>query len=147
MPYSKVRIHLDWCTKNRTPCLIKDIRLKLFEHIQHNARVKRIDLHCINGYDEHIHLLITLQPEQTIAKVVQLIKGESSFWINKNALTKNHFEWQDEYFAISVSESSLESLVHYIDNQESHHEKKKFSEEYNEIINKFGFGPEARSEG
>lgn len=70
---------------------------------------------------------------------MQLIKGESSFWINKNQLTKEKFEWQDEYFAVSVSESIIDKVRDYIKNQEEHHKKKTFQEEYDEIINKFGF--------
>ena len=70
---------------------------------------------------------------------MQLIKGESSFWINKNELTKNKFQWQDEYFAVSVSESIIDKVRDYIKNQETHHDKKTFEEEYDEFILKFGF--------
>jgi REP element-mobilizing transposase RayT len=77
--------------------------------------------------------------DQTIQKVMQLIKGESSYWINKNRLTKEKFEWQDEYFAVSVSESMLDKVRDYIKNQEEHHRKKTFQEEYDEFISKYGF--------
>lgn len=70
---------------------------------------------------------------------MQLIKGESSFWINKNKLTKDHFAWQAEYFAVSVSESMIEIVRTYIKKQESHHSKKSFQEEYNEFIEKYNF--------
>ena len=65
---------------------------------------------------------------------MQLIKGESSFWINKNNLTKMKFEWQDEYYAVSVSESMIENVRTYIKNQEKHHKGKPFNEEYNRLI-------------
>jgi putative transposase len=77
--------------------------------------------------------------EQTIAKVAQLIKGESSFWINKNKLCKENFEWQDDYFAVSVSESGVNSVREYIKNQEIHHGTKTFQQEYDEFIEKYGF--------
>ena len=70
---------------------------------------------------------------------MQLIKGESSFWINKMQLTKEKFEWQDEYFAVSVSESVVEKVRNYIRNQEEHHKKKTFQDEYEEFIRKYGF--------
>jgi len=70
---------------------------------------------------------------------MQLIKGESSFWINKNQLTKEKFSWQDEYFAVSVSESMIESVRNYIKNQEIHHKKKSFADEYQEFIDKYNF--------
>ena len=93
----------------------------------------------INGYSDHCHCLVSLGIDQTIQKVVQLIKGESSFWINKNKLTKEKFEWQDEYFAVSVAESILDKVRAYIANQEEHHRIKTFQEEYEEFIKNYGF--------
>jgi REP element-mobilizing transposase RayT len=68
-----------------------------------------------------------------------LLKGESSYWINKNKLIKTKFEWQDEYFAVSVSESAVKKVRDYIKNQEEHHRKKSFQEEYNEFMRVYGF--------
>ena len=68
-----------------------------------------------------------------------MIKGESSFWINKNELTTEKFEWQDEYFAVSVSESMIHRVREYIKNQEQHHSKKTFQDKYDEFISKYGF--------
>lgn len=143
MPYSKVRIHLVWSTKNRTPHLTGDIRKMVFEHIKQNAIAKKINVHAVNGYEEHVHVLLTLHPDQPLAKVVQLLKGESSFWINKSSLTTSNFEWQDEYFAVSVSESSFNAVLQYIHNQENHHTKKTFQQEYNEFMIKFDFTVES----
>jgi putative transposase len=70
---------------------------------------------------------------------MQLIKGESAFWINKEALTTQKFEWQDEYFAVSVSESVVNKVREYIKNQEKHHKYKTFQQEYDEFIIKYGF--------
>ena len=70
---------------------------------------------------------------------MQLIKGESSFWINKEQLTKEKFEWQDEYFAVSVSESVVDKVRAYIKNQEEHHAKKKFMQEYDELMRTYNF--------
>ena len=77
--------------------------------------------------------------DQTIQKLVQLIKGESSYWINKNGLTKEKFEWQDEYFAVSVSESIVNKVRDYIKKQEEHHGTKTFQDEYEEFVDKYGF--------
>ena len=78
-----------------------------------------------------------------VAKLYQrpfnLIKGESSFWINKNKIVPQGFEWQDEYFAVSVSESAVGAARKYINNQEAHHSKVTFVQEYNEFISKYGF--------
>lgn len=104
-----------------------------------NATEKGIFIDMINGYSDHCHCLISFASNQNIEKVVQLIKGESSFWINKNSLTIEKFNWQDEYFAVSVSESMIEKIRNYIKNQERHHLKKTFSEEYLEFIEKYNF--------
>jgi len=126
MPFIKVYIHFVWSTKNRVPFLeTKEIRQKVWRHIKENSIKKGIHIDFINGYSDHCHCLVSLGTDQTIEKVMQLIKGESSFWINQQKLTKNKFQWQSEYFAVSVSESILDKVRDYVKNQENHHRKKK----------------------
>ena len=139
MPYIKVWIHLVWSTKNRYPFLTKEIRQTVFEHIRQNAKVKDIYLDCVNGFSDHIHCLVSLSNEQTISKLLQLIKGESSFWINKQKLSPSKFQWQEEYFAVSVSHSQVQKVREYIYDQENHHQKKNFQQEYEEFIKNYGF--------
>lgn len=139
MPFVKIWIHFVWSTKNREPYLSDEIRRKVFEHIRENARAKDIHLDFINGYVDHVHCLISLGKDQTIEKLMQLIKGESSFWINKNNLCRTRFEWQDEYFAVSVSETILESVRKYIASQEEHHRTKTFDDEYKGFMKRAGF--------
>jgi putative transposase len=139
MPFVKVWIHFVWSTKNREPLLTDDIRQKVFQHIRENAQGKDIFLDCIGGYVDHVHCLISLGTDQTIEKLMQLIKGESSFWINKNRLCHGRFEWQDEYFAVSVSETLVEGVRKYIANQEEHHRMKGFNEEFEGFMKRAGF--------
>jgi REP element-mobilizing transposase RayT len=139
MSFVKIWIHFVWSTKNREPFLTDDIRQKVFQHIRENAREKGIFIDFIGGYVDHVHCLISLGTDQTIEKIMQLIKGESSFWINKNSLCKSKFEWQDEYFAVSVSESVVDKVRDYIGRQEEHHRKKSFDDEFNEFLVKAGF--------
>ena len=140
MSFVKVYIHFVWSTKNRYPFIdSKELRLKVWKHIRENAKEKGIYIDFINGYSDHCHCLVSLGIDQTIQKVMQLIKGESSFWINKNELTNEKFERQDEYFAVSVSESMVDRVREYIKNQEEHHRKKTFQQEYDEFITKYGF--------
>ncbi len=125
MPFIRVWIHYVWSTKNREPVLTDSIRDLLFDHIKQNARLKNIYLDRINGFYDHVQCLISLGSDQTIEKTAQLIKGESSFWLkNKSGLNAPKLEWQDEYFAVSVSESILGTVRSYIDNQVAHHQKK-----------------------
>lgn len=140
MPHIKVYIHLVWTTKDRLPLLFTpEIRIKVWKHIKQNADEKGIFIDSINGFAEHCHCLLSLSSNQTIEKVAQLIKGESSFWINKEKLINDRFGWQDEYFAVSVSESMVDKVRNYIRNQENHHKMKTFDDEYKEFMNKYGF--------
>jgi REP element-mobilizing transposase RayT len=92
MPRTTIWIHLVFSTKNRQPFLISDIvRKKLFEHIFENAKSKGIVISCVNGYFDHVHVLFRLLPTQQISTIVQLIKGESAFWINSNKLMVETF--------------------------------------------------------
>ncbi len=108
MAFVKIMIHSVWSTKNRTPFLTKELRPVIIDHIRQNAKSKEIFIDRLNGYTEHLHCLFALNTDMTISKAMQLIKGESAFWINKQKLTKIKFEWADEYFAVSVSESMLD---------------------------------------
>ena len=140
MPFIKVYIHFVWSTKNRQPFLsTPELRKMMWNHIRDNAKKKGIYIDYINGYKEHCHCLVSLGDDQTMRQLMQLIKGESSYWINKENLLSEKFEWQDEYFAVSVSESLVDKVRNYIKDQESHHTQKTWEEEYNELIEKNGF--------
>ncbi len=146
MSFVKIMIHAVWGTKNRYPFLTKEIREKVIQHIKQNAKTKGIYIDRLNGHTEHMHCLISLNADMSIAKAMQLIKGESAFWINKEKMTKRKFEWANEYYAASVSESVLGKVRAYIDNQEEHHKKKTFEQEHEEFISKYdiktqGFSP------
>jgi putative transposase len=139
MPFIKIWIHLVWATKKRAPLLTKEIRQQVCKHIRENGLAKGIHVDFVNGHIDHVHCLISINTDQAIAKILQLLKGESAFWINKNNLCKDPFEWQDEYFAVSVSESGVNAVREYIKNQETHHAKKTFQQEYDEFMIKYGF--------
>ncbi len=140
MPFVKVYIHFVWCTKNRIPYLESlDLRNKMWNHIKENAIKKEIFIDFVNGYNDHCHCLISLGTEQTISKIMQLIKGESAFWFNQQNFISKKLQWQDEYYAMSVSQSAIEKVRNYIKNQEEHHKKKTFQDEHAEIIEKYGF--------
>ncbi len=140
MPHVSVYIHFVWSTKNRVPHLKnKAIRDAMWLHIKDNGKRKGIFIDFVNGHQEHCHCLVSLGTEQTISKVMQLIKGESAYWFNKENLIKEKLEWQDEYFAVSVSQSQLNKVREYIKNQEEHHNKKTFQQECDEFIEKYGF--------
>lgn len=122
--------------------MTKNVKRQMIEHIKDNAIEKDIYIDSIEGEKEHLHVLISLGAKQTVSEIAQLLKGESSFWINTENLIKGKFGWQDKYFAVSVSESVLSRVRKYIRNQEEHHKRISFSEEYNEFMKKYGFHDE-----
>jgi REP element-mobilizing transposase RayT len=139
MGYTKLWVHIVWTTKNRRPLLIKEVRSVIFDHIKEYASQKSIYIDSLNGHLEHIHCLISMGSGQNVEEILRLLKGESSHWINQSKILPEKFEWQDEYFTVSVSESAVHRVRKYIKNQEDHHRKKTFSEEYQEFIKSYKF--------
>jgi REP element-mobilizing transposase RayT len=120
------------------------MREAVWKHIFDNARKKGIFIDHVGGYSDHCHCLVSLGVDQTIQKIMQLIKGESSFWINKHTgfteiLKGRKFEWQTQYFAVAVSESTVQNVRNYIKRQEQHHGKKSYQDEFEELIEKYKF--------
>jgi REP element-mobilizing transposase RayT len=126
-------LHLVWCTKERIPLLTANVKPAILNHIRENAKLKGIFIDTMEAHLDHIHALIGLNAEMSTSKVMQFIKGESSFWINRERLFPHVFEWAVDYFAISVSPSSLEHVRLYIRNQEHHHKKISFKDEYEQL--------------
>jgi putative transposase len=135
----KIWIHCVWATKNHKPFLSANIRQNVLDHIRENAEKKKIRIVLINGVSNHLHCLLLMYADQCIAQIMQLIKGESSFWVNKQRLVTGKFEWADEYYAVSVSEADVERVRNYIRNQEEHHRKKSWDEEVDEFIRNYDF--------
>ena len=139
MPYVKNWLHCVWGTKLRTPYLIGDLKYDLLNHIRSNAKEKDIYIDFINGSTEHLHCLLSLKYDHSLSFVMQMIKGESSHWINKNSLTNQKFLWVEEYYGVSVSESDIQNVREYIKNQERRHQKQSWQEETDEFIKIYGF--------
>ncbi|MEX0647561.1 MAG: IS200/IS605 family transposase [Balneolaceae bacterium] len=138
MSWVSIWVHLVFSTKKRMPLLqTKEIRYNMFQHMKENAKEKDIWLDSVNGYSDHVHCLLSLGKEQSISKISQLIKGESSFWINKSQFNANKFVWQDDYWAVGVSESHVKGVRKYIHQQEIHHKKVSFTEEIDEFMERY----------
>jgi putative transposase len=142
MPFTNILIHYIWSTKGREKTITKKLKPVLLKHIKSNSVEKGIFIDTINCVDDHIHVLVSLSRDQTVSKVAQLIKGESAHWLNleeNKALVKTKFEWQDEYMAISVSQSVADKVRTYIHEQEEHHSTKTFQQEYDGFLKACGF--------
>jgi putative transposase len=139
MSYTKIWLHCVWSTKNRKIIIPNSFRPELLSHIREQAREKNIFLDYINLHKDHVHALINLGRQQTIAELMHQIKGESSFWINKQKVLSCKFNWQDDYFVVSVSQSHVERVRKYIKNQDEHHRNISWNEEVVLFLEKYGF--------
>ncbi|MFN8299154.1 MAG: IS200/IS605 family transposase [Chitinophagales bacterium] len=129
MSFVRNWIHLVFSTKGRMPLLVSAIRQTVFQHIRKQGLANGIQMDFVNGYYDHIHCLFMLPSTMPLSKAVQLLKGESSRWINQDGLTAEPFEWQDEYYAESIGVNDVERVRAYIKNQEDHHKNISFESE------------------
>ncbi len=136
--YSCIWIHIIWATKNRERILSKENGIQLFDHFIDKGKELKCPFEKLNIQPEHIHGLINLPTNLALKDFMSKIKGESSFWLNKE-IFKSNFSWQRGYGAYSVSASQLETVINYIDNQSKHHKCLTFAEEYDRWKKEYGF--------
>lgn len=137
--YTACFLHIIWGTHKRLPLLnTNENRGKLTEFIKEYLREKNILLKELFINPDHVHMLIELPTNMTIQDIVKLIKGSSSHWINQNNITKAKFSWATGYGAFTVSQSNIENVKRYIQNQKEHHRKTTFGEEYKKFIRVHG---------
>jgi putative transposase len=135
--YTQIHIHFVFAVKFRQAIINKNWKNDLYKYIAGIIQNNNHKLLAINGVSDHIHILIGIRPAQSISDLMKIIKQDSSKWINTNKFSKFHFEWQEGYGAFSYSKSQLATVVNYIQNQELHHQKKTFREEYIHFLEKF----------
>jgi putative transposase len=139
MPYLEIWIHAVWGTKNRYPFMNHESKEAICGFITTYAKEKGIYIDCINGHREHMHCLFALTAEMSLSKHMQFLKSGSSFWINNTSnLFAIDFAWAVDYYANSVSKGNLNKVRRYIQNQEAHHTKITFNDEYEMFLKSFG---------
>ena len=132
--FNKLWIHAVWSTKNRKPFILPETEIKIYDFIRLQFSELECSIIAINCMPDHIHCLFLLNPKKSVADVIKQIKGSSSHFINGNNLTIEKFAWQTGYAAFSVSESILNKVFLYIQNQKIHHQKMSFQNEYDEFL-------------
>jgi REP element-mobilizing transposase RayT len=135
--YTQIHIHFVFAVKHRNAVINDSWKEELYKYIAGIIRNNEHKLIAIGGMPDHIHILIGVRPSQSISDLMQDVKGNSSKWINEKRYLNTKFEWQEGYGAFSYSKSQINDVVNYINNQETHHAKKSFKEEYLEILKKF----------
>lgn len=121
VPYSKIFIHFIWSPKYREPLLVPQKRYIIQKHIREACKENDIYVFALGGYYDHLHLLAKIPTTMSISKAMNLIKGESSRWINQQKLFIHKFSWQKRYSAFSVSRQHIKMISNYIRRQEIHH--------------------------
>jgi len=141
---SRIYVHIIFSTKNRVPLLAESIRPDLFRYIAGIVKTQKSSPVRIGGTADHVHILCDLGRTTTIAKLIEEIKTGSSKWLKAKDASFRDFQWQSGYGAFSVSQSSAPDVIAYIDNQEEHHRKRTFQEEFRLFLQRYGIEYEER---
>ena len=128
--YTQLYIQIVFAVKGRQNLIVKNRKDELYKYITGIVTNEGQKLIAINGMSDHIHILIGLKPDKALSDLVRDIKANSSRFINENKWINGKFEWQTGFGAFSYSHSQLSNVINYIQNQEKHHIKKTFKDEY-----------------
>jgi putative transposase len=136
--FTNLLTHITFSTKERVPCIKGDVGPKLFAYMGGILREKGATPLLVNGPADHVHLLMILPPTQSLSDVMRVLKTNSSKWVHETWPDRAAFGWQEGYGAFAVSESMRAALLEYIRNQEQHHRKMTFQEEFVSLLKKHG---------
>jgi putative transposase len=135
--YTQIHIHFVSVVKYREAMIQSLWKERLHQYITGIVRSYDHKMLAINSMPDHFHMLIGFRPTQSIAELMKNVKACSSEWINQENFTKKKFNWQDGYGAFSYAKSDVKNVARYIANQEQHHRKKSFQEEYRQLLKEF----------
>jgi REP element-mobilizing transposase RayT len=136
--YTQIYIQYVFAVQNRTSLINEKWQTQLYKYITGIAEKHEHKLFAINGMPDHVHVLISMNPKQAPSDLMYNIKRSSSLWINENKLVAGKFSWQEGFGAFSYGKSQIPDIALYIENQQQHHKKRSFIEEYIELLNAFG---------
>jgi REP element-mobilizing transposase RayT len=136
--YNKIWIHFIWETPDKEKIISRDVRIKISIFLYDYCKEKGIFMKINYANADHAHVLLDLPTNLSIEECIKLLKGSSSFYINKNRITEFKFSWGKGYGAFSVSASQLNNVINYIKNQEEHHRIKSYTEEYQLFLKNYG---------
>ena len=136
--FTSCLVHCVWSTKNREPWLTLDLRERLWPYLGGIARENKMKALVVGGVDDHVHVLLSIPSTLSVAKSIQLLKGNSSKWIHDTFKEHSNFEWQEGYGAFSIGVSGIQDTTKYIQGQAEHHRKTTFREELEVFLKKHG---------
>jgi len=135
--YTRLHIQFVFAVKYRAAMIDKTWNEKLHGYITGIVQNNKHKMLQINSMPDHIHIFIGLDPEQSISSLMQRVKTDSSAWVNDNGFCDSHFSWQKGYGAFSYARSQVDTVIRYIQNQEMHHRRKNFLDEYRQFLTAF----------
>jgi REP element-mobilizing transposase RayT len=135
--YTQIHIHAVFAVQNRLSLIQKQWEEELHKYISGIITNNGHKLLQIGGMPDHIHVLFGMRPTQSLSNLMQDIKGNSSMWINQKRLIAGRFSWQEGFGAFSYGKSQIDNVVKYIQQQENHHKKRTFEDEYLELLKLF----------
>jgi REP element-mobilizing transposase RayT len=135
--YTQLHIHAVFAVQNRASLIRESWKEELYKYISGIIQTNGHKLLAINGMPDHVHVFFGMRPVQSLSDLMQDVKSGSSRWVDDNQLVKSKFSWQEGYGAFSYSKSQVPKVINYIQNQEYHHAKKTFLDEYRELLDIF----------
>lgn len=135
--YTQIYIQFVFAVQNRISLIRPEWEQELYKYITGIIQNKSHKMIAINGMPDHLHMFVGFQPVEYMSKLIKVVKGESSKWIQDSGFVKGKFKWQAGYGAFSYSRSHIDQVYHYILNQKKHHQTTSFLEEYIELLEKF----------
>ena len=136
--FSQIHIQIVFSVKGRENLLQKPWREEVFKYISGIIKGKNQKPIIINGVSDHVHLFMGLRPSMSVSDLVRDVKNNSSNFINENKFVRGKFSWQEGYGAFTYGHSQMNQVYQYVLNQEEHHKKKSFREEYLDFLQKSG---------
>ena len=129
-------MHCVWATNERRPLITSALQQRLWPYLGGIARENKMKALVVGGVEDHVHVLLSIPSTLSIAKTIQLLKGNSSKWIHDTFKEHPDFEWQEGYGAFSIGISGVEDTTRYIQGQAEHHRKMTFKEEVESFLRK-----------
>ncbi len=135
--FSQLYVHAVFAVKGRENRINTKFKDELYKYICGIVNHNHQKVYAINGMPDHIHILISMKPNCMLSDLMRDIKAGSSKWINEKKYIMGKFQWQEGFGAFSVSQSQVDKVIAYIDNQEKHHQKLSFKDEYKGLLQSY----------
>ena len=135
--YSKIYLHFVFAVQNRVSLIKPKWQVDLYKYMSGIIAQNGHKSYCINGMPDHVHSLVSMNPKQSPSDLMHDVKRSSSLWINENKLVMGKFSWQEGFGVFSYSHSQIPTIANYIEQQQKHHNKRSFIEEYRSLLELF----------